>query len=147
FSVDHHPALGSEIAGEQDVPIATGDRGSRSQKYGRNGKSAFAAIPGVNVIAAGGVVEFRLRGADENRLMYLFAVIDLGSRQLQIRDADHGRRIADIEYRQTIWVDTIRLRHNDPVSVRVDEVRIDPAAAGISQGIKIQLARRDENLP
>ena len=42
--------------------------------------------------------------------------------------------------------DLIGLRHHDAVTVRVDEVRIDPARSGFAELREIQLARRQHHL-
>ena len=98
------------------------------------------------VAISGRIVELRLRGVDEYRILHVLAVIQLGARKLQAGHADDGRRILDDQHRQPFGRYLIGLRHHDAVAVRIDEVRIDPARSRLAELREIQFARRQHHL-
>ena len=84
-AADHHAAVLGEIAGQQDVDVLARDRGGGAHQKRRNRKAAFALVMGFNVAIAGRIIELGLGGVDENRVLHIFAVIQLGTRELQRR--------------------------------------------------------------
>ena len=137
---------GGEVAGEQDVGVALAN--GRGEAHGERGdrEAALAFVGVLDVVAAGGIVEFLLGGVDEDRLVRHFAVIDLRPRELEARRLDLRRRVLDQQHGQAVGRDLADLGQHQAVAVRVDEVRVDPARAGIGKLADIELARGEQHL-
>jgi len=95
-----------------------------------------------DVAVAGWIIELGLSGVDEDRVLHVLAVIQLGPRELQAGRTHDGRRILDDQFGQPVGRDAIGLRHHDAIAVRVDEVGVDPARSGFAELSEVQLARR-----
>ena len=145
-AANHHAAVLGEVAGEQDVDILARDRSGGPHQQRGNGKTAFALVVCFDIAIAGWVIEFGLRGIDEDRVLDVFAVIQLGSRELEAGFANDGRRVLDDQLRQSVRRHAIGFGHHDAVAVGVDEVRIDPARSGFAQLREVQFARRQHHL-
>ena len=123
--------LAGERVAEQDVGVALANR--RGQAHGDDDrKAALAFVARVHIVVAGRIVELLLRGTHEDRLLHDLAVVDFRARQLQAGRLDFRRRILDQQYGQAVGGESADRRQHQAVAVRVDEVGIDPALAGVA---------------
>ena len=137
--------VGADGVGEEDVPVALGDRGYDAQRGRSDGKSAAAVIV-VLVVGLGRIVELELLGGHEDRLMRLFAEIDFGAGEFEAGVEHLHRRVADQQFRQAGGADAAGLRQHQAVAVRVGEVDVDPTVLRVAQLIQVELARGQQRL-
>ena len=114
--------LSGEVIGQQDVRLALADGRGHAHGKRRDGKAALALVARVHVLLAGRVIEFLLRGVDEDRLVRHLAVVDLGPRQLQAGGLDLRRRVLDQQHGQAVGRHLADFRQHQAVAVGVDEM-------------------------
>ena len=146
-AVNHHAALPGEVARENNIRLALGDRSGSLQKNRSDRKTACALVGRIFILVAGGIVEFLAGGVDEHRILRLFAVINFRPRELKAGRLDLRRSVFDQQDGKAIGRDLIDLRHDRAEAVRINKARIDPALAGFGGQLSdIDFARRQQHL-
>ena len=146
LAADHHAAVGGEIVIQQYVGFGFTDRRCQPDRKRVDGKSAFALIARCLVLLALGVVEFRLGGVDEHRLVRHFAIVDFRPGKLQALGLHFRGSVLNHQHRQAVLRHLADFRQHQAVAVRINEGRVDPVVARIRQVADIQFARRQQYL-
>ncbi len=111
------------------------------------GKSACALIGRVLVLIAGGIVELFARSVNKNRILSSLAKVDLRPRELKRRRLDLRRSVLDEQDGQAVRRNLVDLGDHHAKAVGINEMRIDPALAGLGgQLAYVNFARRQEHL-
>src|SRR4029450_3425250 len=77
-SVNHDPALRSEVVGEEDLDLAESRGEDELAEEGIHRDAAAAPVLGVDVLVAGRIVELLRLGTHEGVVVAGLAVVDLG---------------------------------------------------------------------
>ena len=143
--MEQDAALAAEIARQQDLGLGQVQREQRPAADPAEPDSAAAVIGRVDILLARGVVELARAAAHEHVAGPEFAVVDLGTRDLQLRDRGDRRDVLDEVIGQPLGRDAVHRRDAHSVAVGVRQVLVDPDARGERRGV--ELARRQRHLP
>ena len=145
--MNHHAALPGEVARENDIRLALGDRGGGFHRERTDREAARALVGRIFVLVAGGIIELLARGVHEHGVLRVFAVIDFRPRELKAGRFDFRRRVFDQQHGQAVGRNFINFRDHRAKAVRINEARIDPALAGFGgQLVDVDFARRQQHL-
>ncbi len=139
--------MAGQIAGENNVGLALGNRSGQLQKKGTNRKAAGALVGRIFVLIAGRIIELFARGVNKDGILSSLAKINLRPRELKRRRLDLRRSVLDEQDGQAVGRNLVDLGHHHTKAVRIDEMRIDPALAGFGRQLAyIDFARRQQHL-
>ena len=89
----------------------------------------MALVGRIYVLFSHRVVEFRVLGPHEDIIIGSLSIVDLGASDVNI-GGGNGGDVLDEKFRKTFRRDAVHRPHDDPISVRVIQMLIDPRPGG-----------------
>ena len=142
--MEHDPAVVRDVLAQQHLQRSEPNAEEQAPEEARDRHAAAAFIAGVDVILALRVVELASLRLDEHVLVRTLSVVDAGLLDIEV-DRRLRRDVLDEQHGQAFLRDLVHRSERDAVSMGERQVLVDPVA--VRQGIGIELARREHDLP